>query len=225
MKKLILIFLLLATSLQAQWFVPNPKGLLRLNNTWTGTQTFEHILPNGNRLYNLGGISQYWLNLYTQNLYVDTVKTDITFARDVKIDSTVTARKVDADTINATGDIKINGNSVRPYKVYTALLTQTDTLAPVATVLENTLGGKVVWARASAGSYTAKLTGAFLASKLFIPNYRIYYPEAGDIISISIDRYDDDTLQIITTINADQQDGLLGYVGILTPIEIRVYYW
>lgn len=40
MKKLILIFLFVATSLQAQWFTPNPKGLLRLNNTWTGTQTF-----------------------------------------------------------------------------------------------------------------------------------------------------------------------------------------
>ena len=34
---------------------------------------------------------------------------------------------------------------VIPYKVYTALLTQTGTNAPVATVLENTLGGTPVW--------------------------------------------------------------------------------
>lgn len=34
-----------------------------------------------------------------------------------------------------------NGNPLLPYKVYTALLTQTGTDAPVATVLENTLGG------------------------------------------------------------------------------------
>ena len=43
----------------------------------------------------------------------------------------------------------------RPYKVYTALLTQSGTDAPVATVLENTLGGEVVWGRGAIGIYTA----------------------------------------------------------------------
>ena len=39
------------------------------------------------------------------------------------------------------------------YKVYTALLTQTGTNAPVATVLENTLGVIVSWGYNSVGSY------------------------------------------------------------------------
>ena len=39
----------------------------------------------------------------------------------------------------------------RPYKVYTALLTQSGTNAPVATVLENTLGGEIVWSRINPG--------------------------------------------------------------------------
>ena len=53
----------------------------------------------------------------------------------------------------------------RPYKVYTALLSQTGTNAPVETVLENTLGGTVVWSRTVAGSYFATLTGAFTTDK------------------------------------------------------------
>jgi len=63
MKKLILIFLLLATSLQAQWFVPNPKGLLRLNNTWTGTQTYGHVFIDSSlSLYNLNGNRWFYAN-------------------------------------------------------------------------------------------------------------------------------------------------------------------
>lgn len=56
------------------------------------------------------------------------------------------------------------------YKVYTALLTQSGTDAPVATVLENTLGGTVVWTRQSAGIYNATLVGAFTENKTYIQN-------------------------------------------------------
>ena len=55
----------------------------------------------------------------------------------------------------------------RPYKVYTALLTQTGTNAPTATVLENTLDGTVVLARNNVGSYTAILAGAWIGGKTF----------------------------------------------------------
>ena len=51
------------------------------------------------------------------------------------------------------------------YLVYTALLNQTSTNAPVATVLKNTLGGTVVWTRTSPGLYVGTLTGAFTANK------------------------------------------------------------
>jgi hypothetical protein len=42
-------------------------------------------------------------------------------------------------TYTAKGDEQ--GNALLPYKVYKALLTQSGTDAPVATVLQNTLGG------------------------------------------------------------------------------------
>lgn len=54
------------------------------------------------------------------------------------------------------------------YKVYTALLSQSGTDAPVATVLENTLGGTVVWSYASPGTYVATLSGAFTSNKTFL---------------------------------------------------------
>ena len=43
--------------------------------------------------------------------------------------------------------------NIRPYKVYTALLTQSGTNAPVATVLENTLGISITYSRNIAGIY------------------------------------------------------------------------
>lgn len=54
------------------------------------------------------------------------------------------------------------------YSVYTALLNQSGTDAPVATVLENTLGGTVVWTRSATGNYRATLSGAFPAAKTFV---------------------------------------------------------
>lgn len=55
----------------------------------------------------------------------------------------------------------------RPYKVYSALLTQSGTDAPVATVLENTLGGTPVFSYVGVGEYRLTLTGAFPQLKYF----------------------------------------------------------
>lgn len=104
-------------------------------------------------------------------------------------------------------------------KRYVALLTQTGTDAPVATVLENSLGGTVVWSYDTIGSYTATLAGAFGQSKTTInigntfslsnsDNVICYSSVMGsDSISISIREangtsYDnelDKTLIVVTT--------------------------
>ena len=52
--------------------------------------------------------------------------------------------------------------------LYRAILSQAGSAAPVATVLENTLGAGVVWARSSAGVYTGTLADAFLSGKVFL---------------------------------------------------------
>jgi hypothetical protein len=96
----------------------------------------------------------------------------------------------------------------RTYKVYTALLTQSGTSAPVATVLENTLGGTVSWSYVSIGNYKATLTGAFTINKtsFFLTN--------GASTALSIFRSSSD--QIIIYAPTD------GNINSAT-LEIRVY--
>lgn len=53
----------------------------------------------------------------------------------------------------------------RPYKSYVALISQNGTNAPTATILENTLGGTVVWSYDDVGQYHCTLAGAFPSSK------------------------------------------------------------
>lgn len=75
---------------------------------------------------------------------------------------TVTAASPTLPTHLATKSYVDSLANARPYKVYTALLTQSGTSAPVATVLENTLGGTIVWSRLGTGSYAANHSGILL---------------------------------------------------------------
>lgn len=52
--------------------------------------------------------------------------------------------------------------------IYKAIITQTGTAAPVATVLENTLKTNVIWTRDSAGSYYGTLEGGEFNASTFI---------------------------------------------------------
>ncbi len=60
------------------------------------------------------------------------------------------------------------------YTVYTALITQTGTAAPVATVLQNTTGGTFTYARTSGGDYTVTAS-----SSLFTANKTIVFLNGG----------------------------------------------
>lgn len=115
------------------------------------------------------------------------------------------------------------------FLVYTALLTQTSTNAPVATILENTLGGTVVWTYGSTGNYVATLIGAFTAAKTVIFGLTNNINSASDdTLGTAAGRTDADALFLntydITTDGAadvikTDADDLLTAV----PIEIRVY--
>lgn len=99
------------------------------------------------------------------------------------------------------------------YKVYTALLTQTGTNPPVATVLENTLGD-VVWSYTNPGKYRANLSGAFTEGKTFLSEN---YNNAFYILKIINSNY-------ITYATYVTATNTLGNEFLSdTPIEIRVY--
>ena len=62
--------------------------------------------------------------------------------------------------------------TIAPYKSYVAILNQSATAPPIATVIKNTLGGTIIWSRVDTGWYKATLSGAFTPDKtvIFITN-------------------------------------------------------
>ena len=107
----------------------------------------------------------------------------------------------------------------RPYKVYSALLTQTGTSDPVATVLENTLDGVPIWTRDSIGIYVATLASAFTADKTWLsitPNWTV--GDSGG--TPKVERGSSNDIQVVSY--ATDQSGIDGLFS-NTPIEIRVY--
>lgn len=95
-------------------------------------------------------------------------------------------------------------------KVYKALLSQTSTNDPVVTVLVNTLGGEVVWARTGMGLYTGTLTGAFPFLKTIV-----LASQAGDVDDpvptreSRATRVDNDTIVVTTGKNEAREDDFL----------------
>jgi hypothetical protein len=102
-------------------------------------------------------------------------------------------------------------------KRYVALLTQTGTDAPVAIVLENSLGGVLVWSYGGVGIYDATLVGAFAADKTFL-----ILPSGstdsgpGDGSGLGLSRISNDVVRLLS--RAGDSD-----MSTNTSIEIRVY--
>lgn len=128
-------------------------------------------------------------------------------------------------TLAGTGDRAIGADSTGKLiilgsqpKKYTALISQSGTSAPTATVLENTLGGTVVWTRTSTGIYVGTLTGAFAASKTValmlcqgsfgLPVYRFTSPTTSTV-----------SIETFTSNTAAFSDGLMAPAR----ITIEVY--
>ena len=115
-------------------------------------------------------------------------------------------------------------NAIMPYISYQALLTQSATGAPVATVVLNQLGATMTWARTSAGLYTVTAGSAVFTSgktviKMSMPliglvNY-IVVPTSTSIITLTTIL----NSVIATVLTATATDALL--TGIL--FEIIVY--
>jgi hypothetical protein len=105
----------------------------------------------------------------------------------------------------------------RPYKVYSALVSQTGTSAPTAVILENTLNGTPVFSYVNSGEYLLTLSGAFPQLKYFSPSPVSYYNSTpGDgVVTYFWFRENDNSVRI----GCIEGDGELNSA----PIEIRVY--
>jgi hypothetical protein len=116
-------------------------------------------------------------------------------------------KKADANLLGASG-----------YKVYTALLSQTGTDAPTATVLQNTLGGNPVFTYVGVGEYNITLTNAFPENKTFY----LTSPTGGSGQAVvELNREDNNTILVLSfsVSGAELADQILEK----TPVEIRIY--
>lgn len=115
-------------------------------------------------------------------------------------------------------------DSVRSYKVYTALISQAGEGDPEVIVLENTIG-EIEWSRRNTGNYSAELVDAFTVDKtaFFISGLDGNSGNGGgapigggtSIVWVSENRLD---LFVIDTTDNPADNVLVRY-----PIEIRVY--
>ena len=117
------------------------------------------------------------------------------------------------DNLEAIGGGNPTPVDSRPYKVYTALLTQSGTNAPVATVLENTLGGDITWSRNSTGDYSATSNNLFTENKTYPVSET---PDNGYISQII--RIDENIVSLTITPSEDN----ISQVSQI-KVEIRVY--
>lgn len=129
--------------------------------------------------------------------------------------------------------ISLANETIKPYKVYTALLTQTGTNAPVATVFENTIGN-IVWTRYGIGNYKGTLNDAFIANKTVCPQFpALTFETNGTFTPISangipqlgwINAYCQNTDEfIIDTYDMVEYSEWSTILGSSFFIEIRVY--
>lgn len=109
-------------------------------------------------------------------------------------------------------------DSIRPYKVYTALLTQSGTDAPVATVLENTLGS-ITFSRTDIGKYGIISNQLFTINKTAIlsGSEYIFNPT---LVSSSVS---DSSLIEMSTVDVTGVNNYSDDILASNLIEIRVY--
>ena len=146
-------------------------------------------------------------------------KTDDDLTNQLQVAGTISASPATtANQVPTWGQVQA---AARPYKVYTALLTQTGTNAPIATVLENTLGGTVIWSRVSTGTYVGTLAGVFAVNKTIC-----FHQRSSDLTSSSAFDYSmssaqasTNTVDLKSTLAGGLADGLI----IRSSVEIRVY--
>lgn len=98
-------------------------------------------------------------------MYFSDTKMEIESVNGVTATSFVTAGGTSSQYVKGDGSLSSTAPDSRPYKVYTALISQSGTSAPTVTVLENTLGGNPTLNYTGVGNYGADLTGAFTPEK------------------------------------------------------------
>lgn len=113
--------------------------------------------------------------------------------------------------------------ALRGYKSYVALLIQSVTDAPSATVLENTIGD-IVWTRDIAGRYYGTLANAFTENKTFIFFNKNNNVSSSDFVATISTVNDVILLNGVIRYDSENEELVFNMEDTFTVgIEIRVY--
>lgn len=173
------------------------------SNTVNGTSLYGLI-----KVYNKNNSSNFWYG-------------EVTGVSNVGTDYVITVSYIIANDSFISGDEYVvdftpHGKSVLPYKVYSALISQSGTSDPTVTILENTIGS-ISWTRAGIGQYDGTLSGAFTSLKTF---GLITLGDTSNPAMVFFNRTSDNVIRIVTRDNTySGVDALL----LDASIEIRVY--
>ncbi len=113
------------------------------------------------------------------------------------------------------------------YKIYVAIFYQNDTDDPEAQVLENTLGGDLVWTRIDVGIYAGTLAGAFNGivpsiQSIIIPSTGIPGAPINYLYGFAVTAVSQDVFYVQTGTPTALADDVL-HGNSYYSIEIRVY--
>lgn len=129
-----------------------------------------------------------------------------------------TTKKNATKNFNISSIVNLTKETIMPYNVYTAFLSQVGESNPVATVLQNTLGLNITWTRGSTGRYIGTNSiGEFEQSKCWFnttlsPYCQPFYSY------LDISESNSSTLEL-WTFDVDNQIDLDGRIF----IEIKIY--
>lgn len=111
--------------------------------------------------------------------------------------------------------VDASANTTKPYTTYIANITQSGEAAPVATIMENTLGGTPVWTRTTDGVYAMTLVDAFDGGAGAGENVYVIFHNQNNLQQVIASWNNDDSIGLATVSGTD--------TDIVGTLEVRVY--
>lgn len=141
----------------------NPTGITGPTGSVDFTAINSNVIPSTDSTYNLGSLSLKWSDIHIDgSLYLGDSSTSIQGSNGNVVITGGTANQV-VGNLNVTGT-----TNIRPYKVYSALITQSASSNPTAEVLHSTFTGSLTWSRSYTGRYTVTSASEFTEDKIFV---------------------------------------------------------
>lgn len=128
-----------------------------------------------------------------------------------------------ASSVTINSNLTVSGtNSIVPYKVYTAWLSQNG-LNPEASVLHNTLGATITWSRSSTGNYLATASAPVFTQFKTVVFAQVSGGSGATWPTLIITSRLSNTQVFLNTIRPDSVSTAIDQLPSLTAFEIRVY--